>query len=168
MGYNKLHCENLASLKRCNMLFNINAIFYIIFCGLYIIKSLIMLITCIDGSELIYLFDGIIFKVLILACGYYGCYAKNNFYTLLTPGLCVINMIAFAEIQLNIVLLSISLSLSIVVIFASKKYKILEQTEGFPYFNERIDAQNELFNNPKDVYKEQYENIIKNSSDKMP
>lgn len=167
MGYNKQHCENLASLKRCNRIFGITGTFYLIFCGLYAIDAIFMIVISVGGVIWRYFFDGVVFKAAILASGYYGCYTKNNFYTILTPFLCILNSIIFLDMPLNTPLVSASIILAVLTVFANNKYKILEQCEGFPYFNERIDAQNELFENPKDIYKEQYENIVKNSSDKM-
>ncbi len=167
MGYNKLHCENLTSLKRCNRIFNITALFYVIFCGLYAVDAIFMIIISIGNSIWSFFIDGIVFKAAILASGYYGCYAKKNLYTILAPGIFIINQIAFSDMPLNGIFFPFSLILSVLTVFASNKYHILEQAEGFPYFNERIDEQNDSFNNPRDVYKEQYENTVKNSMDKM-
>ncbi len=47
----------------------------------------------------------------------------------------------------------------VLLTITNKKYHYLEECEGFPEFNERVDVQNEAFNSQRDTYAEEYEKL---------
>lgn len=170
MLYNESYTKNSAALKRCQIAYNCIFIVYASFCIPWIAASLFGIIITRAHNELYYLFDGIIIKLAILFCGTMGCYKHNSRFALAAPIIHFVDMLIFGDgifDERAVIMLGI-IVLTIFTVLTNKKYHYLEQCDGFPYFNERFEASNEIFKTKRDIYAEQLEEIKnKHTSDTM-
>lgn len=166
MQYNLTYTQNSADIKRCEKIYKWVFIFYAGFCVPYIIGAIIFIIITPLHDEIDYLLNGIVFKLITLCLGTMGCYKKNQISAAAAPCCMAVNLLLYQGFNSTIMILSIPAA--ILTILANRKYKYLEQCEGFPYFNERFEASEELKSSGRDIYQERYEEIKKkHTSDKM-
>ncbi len=153
--YNLSYLKNKASLKRCESLYGIVTLFYLIVGFGYIFSNLyIALITPVDTYY--YFFNGVVFKLPFLAFGFLGCYLKRNMYAVLATFTIGVNSLIFTTGDNELVAV-VSVIATILTCLTNKKYHELEQCEGFPYFNERFTEVNDARLENKDIYREQLE-----------
>lgn len=130
------------------------------------------------------LFDTLILKCGVIACGFLSCYRHKNNFAIYSVLLQIISAICgfmddtFLDLLVgkmttglgfNKILTILSIVCCIITICTNKKYNYLETQPGFPHFNER--QLNQEFDRKqreiKDEFQQNYERIIKNSSDTM-
>ncbi len=164
MQYNHTYNQNLKSLKNCKKLYNLIFYVYAFICIPWAASSLYAIIITTGHNELYYLIDGIVIKLAVFFCGLMGCYKHENIFALFAVGVQMLSLVISGS-ALNGVVATVFIAMCVINIITNKKYVWLEQQEGFPYFNERIEQTNEIFRSGRDVYKEQYEKLKeKNSS----
>ena len=159
------YMNNKKIMKHCSIIYNIIGYYYIFVYGFTVLGGLI-LFWLIDGNVLAFFFDAILCKGIILAGGLYSAYKKDNILVLIPTVLIVLDT-AFGIAVLNSILLTLTIIASLLNIIANYHYHKLENCEGFPYFSERFDDQDDKYKNKIDVYEENFKRITENSSDKM-
>lgn len=157
MDLDQEYGKNRLSIKRCNKFYNIIALFYIIVFGA---KIFMEVYSCFLGGSLLMLLVALI-SAAALAAGFGGVYLHKDIFPITAP-LIVLLHEAIAPSGFQIVI-PISFLCSIVNIFVNKKYRWLEQQDGFPYFNVRYRDQeiDKSQWNIKDPYTQSYEEITK-------
>lgn len=159
------YSKNLASLKRCNRIYNI--MFWVYFmssippAGIRFVYGLIENIASTDGKPFIHA-GAVISILLYFACGLMCIHVKENKYLIFLLPLTFITSFIF---PIHIIVTIISF---LILPATNRNYHYLEQQEGFPYFNERFEEnKNSLTeyetNNPYQQNIDRY----KNSSGKM-
>lgn len=166
MQYNKTYLDNKKKLKICNYVYNFFSFIYMFICIPCTFIGIYFILITVSNDELSYFFDFFLLKAVFLAFAVYGLYKKNNLYCFLSTSIMILNIIFFQS-YVNNILLPLSVLGTALAVLSNKQYHILEQEDGFPYFNERVDKQNEDFRGGTDVYQERYEEIVKNSSNQM-
>ncbi|MBR2284026.1 MAG: hypothetical protein IJ874_06360 [Ruminococcus sp.] len=162
MGLEEEFAKNRIQIKTCTRVYNSTAVIYGVMCLIPILSvGISTLITFGRGGSLL---DGMIFKALILGCGFYGAYRKNDVFTVAAPIIAVMGAILYPSVW-NDGLAAGSVALAVMGVLANRKYRWLEQQYGFPYFNERFEEQNmnAVQRNIKDDYQVQYEELKKKS-----
>lgn len=148
--------KNRVSFKRCQRCYNIIAIFYMAafggmaFCEVY---------TGFAGGSAASLI-GSLFSAATLVAGFCGVYVHKNIPAIVAPFLASVNSFFFSIVSFFI---PVCILCSVVNILANRKYRWLEQQDGFPYFNVRFKDQ-EIDStqwNIKDPYTQSYEEIKK-------
>lgn len=152
MGLEEEYGKNRTSIKICNICFNAIAIFYIVVFGYITSQSFSSAdIAC------------TIINALTLCSGYIGVYKHQNVFSIAPPVLVLICSMFESRISY---LFFLCVLCTVINIFANKKYRWLEQQDGFPYFNMRF--RNQEFDkcqwNIKDPYTVQLEEIKKNNN----
>ena len=166
MQYNHTYTQNLAALRKCEKIYNWVFFIYAGICIPCIVGAVIFIVITDQHDELFYLLDGIIFKLIILYLGIMGCYKKNQLMAAAAPVCTVTDALIFGGF--NSIIMILSIFAAIMTVMANKKYRYLEQCEGFPYFNERFETSEELRNSGRDIFQERYEEIKRNhTSNKM-
>lgn len=166
MHYDRTNTLYIAALKRCEAVYKYVFYFYAGLCGVYALASLIFGILGL-GNVYIIIVDGIILKLIVAALGILGCYNKNDKLCVLAPVVVLFGLFCNDHF-VNGALLVGSIACAVISIITNRKYHELEKIEGFPYFNERFNEENEKFRSGKDVYQEQYEKLkSRNLSDTM-
>lgn len=175
---------NCTEMNRVNKTYNRLTIIY---AALYLPYSLLCLFSgfMIPSVNILAVFlDTLILKAGVIACGFLACYRHKNNFAIYSVLLQVISAICgFMEdtfldmligsqttgLGFNKILLILSIVCCIITIRTNKKYEYLETQPGFPHFNER--RLNQEFDKKqreiKDEFQQNYERIIKNSSDHM-
>ena len=137
---------------------------YIVGCILYIFAATFLMILTVAGDVWFLFLDGFVFKGLLMYCGYTGVYKRSDFHALTAPLVALVNLPlpAFANgtnymdiflggvmegFGMASIVLTISVILALLTLKANRDYRYLEEQEGFPYFNERVNEQN---NAPKE------------------
>lgn len=175
MNYDPEYAKNHLMLKKCRRMCNIIAIAYFISCIPFAFISLYSMILTVDNNVLPFFLDAV-FKAATFIFGYLSIYSHKNLYGCYAAGIGILDIIVcgydnFLQSflimvdDLNVVLLTVYIILSILTFSTNKKFIYLEQQEGFPYFNERFEDQKSAKN--IDVYAERYEKIKKASSGKI-
>lgn len=157
--YNQSYLEHKAALKRCESIYGIVILFYLIVGLGYVISHLYLafLTSLIPESETMYYFlNGVVFKIPFLAFGFLGCYLKKNLYAVLALFTIGVNALIYT-VGGNELISALTIIAMILTCVTNRKYHELEQCEGFPYFNERFTEVNDARLENKDVYKEQLE-----------
>lgn len=167
MQYNSSYSKNISKLKNCQRWYKSIFAFYALICVPNIAWSLIMIVISPYHDELNLLLDGVIFKLLIFTVATMGVYKNNNLYAIAASSLLIVNIVLFNYSTLDIVYIVISVAATIINCIVNKKYKILEQCEGFPYFNERFEEYKEIREKNIDTFKESYDALKKTQSDTM-
>ncbi len=152
-------------------MFNFIAIAYFFTSVPLAFTSLYLMLLTISGDVIIFFLDAI-FKLLIFAFGYTSCYIHNNKFSCYAVGVGGIDLILckFINVHLSILnsfaytLLITNIILCLLTLRLNKIYNYLEQQEGFPYFNERVEDQKAM--QDRDIYLERYNEIKKASSGK--
>ena len=144
------------SLKKCQKIYNIIALYYIIvFAGIAFTEVYI----CVLNGSLTSLI-GAFFSIATLAAGFGGVYIHKNIFAIAAPVLCMINTPFHFECGIFIPLCIIC---AVATVLANRKYRWLEDQDGFPYFNVRYRVQeiDKVQWNIKDPYTQNYEEIKK-------
>ncbi|MBR5681771.1 MAG: hypothetical protein IKW96_00640 [Ruminococcus sp.] len=124
--------KNRLSIKRCNRYYNIIAIFYLVVFGARIFAEIY---SCFLGGSL-FLLLGAFISAAALAAGFGGVYLHKDIFPIAAPFIVLLHdAIALSAFQIVTPLCFIC---SIVNILVNKKYRWLEQQDGFPYFNVRF------------------------------
>lgn len=103
---------------------------------------------------------GFLISAATLAAGYGGVYVHRDILTIVAPFLATVNSFFFSIISFLYLFVS---CVQIVNIQVNKKYRWLEQQDGFPYFNVRFKYQ-EIDSsqwNIKDPYTQSFEKLKK-------
>lgn len=161
--------HNYASLKKCEMAYKWVFGIYTILCLAFVITTLSAGFNPLGlGDFALIFFDGIICKCAMLVSGFIGVYKKNDRAAILTPVILLINSLFFMS-EVNFGLFVLSAGLAAVNVTANKKYRWLEEQEGFPYFNQALLEQDQHIQQQKikDDYTINYERMKKTSSDSM-
>lgn len=166
--YNQTYSINKTALNRCNKIYGIVFLAYAICCGLYMFTSVYLMILMPGSYAFSFFIDGVIFKALIFTAGTLGSYKKHDIFACVAPVFAVTNYICSAA-PFNPVFIPVSVIAAVLNILANKKYRVLEQCDGFPYFNERFESQKEISEKYKDkeVFRDEYEQLRKSSSSTM-
>ena len=104
-----------------------------------------------------------LFDAGVLITGFMSTYKKNN---ILAAASVVLVLIESAFSRFALVLAPFVIAAAVITVIANKKYKWLEQQDGFPYFNSRVRfhemdrAQWDI----KDPYTQQFEELKKRNS----
>lgn len=154
--YNQSYLQNKASLRRCERVYNIVTLFYLVVNAVYILSHLYLALITPNGDTMHYFLDGVVLKIPFLAFGFLGCYLKKNLYAILAPVIIGINAL-MVLITINEILSAISITAAVLTCLANRKYHELEQCEGFPHFNEHFTEVNDVRIENRDIYKEQLE-----------
>lgn len=150
---------HLHMLKRCNKVYNAVSILYVAGCGMYAIAAVYLMLISMNGDILYLLFAGPVSKSALLVCGYLGTYKKNDMFAMAAPCIMIISLfipecfhsignyfdifmgIVISGFSIDAIYLAASVILAAVTIITNRKYRYLEEQEGFPYFNERFELQ---------------------------
>lgn len=162
--------HNRAVLNRCETAYK--WIFGIY--GIAFLASVVITISaCLNspmgmGTFSLLLFDGLICKCAMFVCGLLGVYKKNNRFAIAVPIILLINSVVCISPS-NAVICFISVGAAVLNSIMNKKYHILENQEGFPYFNESLLEQEQHIQQQKikDEYTLNYERLKKTSADSM-
>ena len=146
-------------LKKCNKVYNAVSIVYVAGCVLYAFAAAYLMLISMNGDILFLLFDGPVSKSAILVCGYLGTYKKNDMLAMAAPCIMIISLfipeffhsignyfdifmgIVVSNFSINGIYLAATVVMAAITILTNRKYRYLEQQEGFPYFNERFEHQ---------------------------
>lgn len=148
--------RNRAVLRSVNSFFNSASIVYAATCIFYAAISIFVIIIFPADSffDTFFVFlDGIVLKGAVLYFGYQSCY-RHNFRMTFLPF--VVQAVDFSMmtavtsagigglpaalgVTIDLILLGMYAFLTILIVINNKKYKFLEEQEGFPYFNERVE-----------------------------
>lgn len=146
-------------LKKCNKVYNAVSIVYVAGCGLYALAAAYLLLISMNNDILFLLFDGPVSKSALLVCGYLGVYKKNNLFAAAAPCVMLLSLlipavfhnngnyldmflgVAIGGFSINGIYLTASVIMAVITMITNRKYRYLEQQEGFPYFNERFELQ---------------------------
>lgn len=173
--------QNAAALRRCRKIYNTVSIIYAAMCLTYAASQLFMIILTNSHDELFLLIDGIIFKITLFVFGYLGCYKHQNKFVVFAIITSSLNMFVSTfgssyfdkfiglYVDVNSVVFTACIIMSVFTIIANRKYKFLSQQLGFPYFNQRHE-EHELDmtqNNIKSEFQQNYERRQKTSSENM-
>lgn len=156
MDNNHTNFQNLKALRRCETIYKDIFLFYFCTCVPYALGSLVFGIFGL-GNTLFVVFVGILLTLVIGVLGILGCYAKNDIFCLMATIASLIGFVVSQGSPVQLIICIGSAACTVITIITNKKYRKLEKLEGFPYFNERVDAANEAFRSGKDKYKERYE-----------
>ena len=175
---------NGAAMRRIKKLYNRLTIIYAAVYLSYAFISVFSGIMIPSVNVLGVLFDTFILKCGLVACGFLSCYKHKNIFAFYAFILQLISAIfdfmegSFLDIffggmvtglSFNKLLLILSAVCCALTVYANKKYEYLETQVGFPHFNER--RINQEFDKKqreiKDEFQQNYERIIKTSSDEM-
>jgi predicted membrane protein len=157
MDYEQECSHNRMMLKRCKKFYNAASVFYLVVYGFSIFTSVYFMILA--------LFDPVYLKLIfinigILAAGFLSTYLKNDILPAAASALALIDLFCsrFAPVFTPLVII-----FSVLTIMVNRKYKWLEQQDGFPYFNTRFRDQelDRVQWNIKDPYQQNYEEIKK-------
>lgn len=160
--------KNLCELNRCKKMYNVVSMLYLIPFTAYALTNAYMWVLSLF-LKIDYLVDGVIFKALVLAAGYYmGLYRRNNHFALLAPIVMGTNLLIF-DTDMNFLLGIMVFLFSVSTLLINKKYAFLEKQTGFPYFNTRIELENidRVQRNIKDPYQVELEKRKKTESSEM-
>ena len=152
--------RNLTALKRCKKVYNIVGLFFLVAFGFALFCSAYFMILSL--FDMIYL-RLMLFDAGVLITGFMSTYKKNN---ILAAASVVLVLIESAFSRFALVLAPFVIAAAVITIIANKKYKWLEQQDGFPYFNSRVRfhemdrAQWDI----KDPYTQQFEELKKRNS----
>ncbi len=152
--------KNRLSIKRCNRWYNIIAIYYLLVYGA---KTFIDVYSCFLGASLFMLLVALV-SFATLAAGFCGVYLHRDIFPIAAPLLALLHESLAGPIFDVIVPLCILCSVMNIVV--NRKYRWLEQQDGFPYFNLRFRVQ-EIDNsqwNIKYPYTQSYEEIAKHDN----
>lgn len=161
MQYNSTYSKNISELKNCQRWYKSIFAFYAFICIPNIAWSLIMIVISPYHDELNLFLDGVIFKLLIFAAATMGVYKNQNLYAIAASLLLIVNVAVFNYSSLDIAYIIISIAATIINCIVNRKYKLLEQCEGFPYFNERFEEYKETKEKDVDTFKESYDELKK-------
>lgn len=175
------YLKNLSMLKKCRRYYNIIFWIYFISCvppaGITLIYGVLALSTV--SSNVTGFAMTFILLLAVFATGLLSVYKKETKFTYLPllPALILMLVNNFSEMFfLNVITLYsmgtihmvIAIASSVVLTVTNRKYRWLEQQDGFPYFNERFEKNKDSLseyenNNPYQHYVDRY----RNSSGKM-
>jgi len=161
-------------LKNCETVYKtifVLNLAYVIMFAVYTFLELIVFMLA-RRNPLGLFFDGIILHGLYLFFSINGGYKKNIKYSILASIIMAISFLIPSGTAMNNFDLMFAIESALFIIpttLANKKYKWLEQQEGFPYFNERFEQQKNKLKeyNEKNPYEERMKQIQQNSSGKM-
>ena len=156
--------SNAVLLKKCKKIHDRVGMIYIVGCILYIFAATFLMILTVAGDVWFLFLDGFVFKGLLMYCGYTGVYKRSDFHALAAPLVALVNLPLPAFVNgtnymdiflggvmegfgMASIVLTISVILALLTLKANLDYRYLEEQEGFPYFNERVNEQN---NAPKE------------------
>ena len=178
------------SLRKCNKIFNLVPVFYILSSVLFFIVSFLFLIT-VNYSSLFTFIDGLIYAPAICYLGFRGAYHKHDLAAIAVPLLSLINLgvlkfgakhlmtwKAYGSVSMNVpqfcfyicfVIFIVSSFIAYINIKANNQYRFLERQVGFPYFNERTEEQRveKIRRDIKDPYQREYERLMRTSASEM-
>ncbi len=176
------YAKNLTMLKKCQKIYNIIFWVYCISCIPTAVMILIYGTLALASSvnENVFSFTAtMILLVALFVTGLLSVYKKEKRFTYLPiPIAILLSLIQCFDDMffLNVITLDSMESLYIVIAVASsiiltvvnKKYRWLEQQDGFPYFNERFEEnKNKVSEQKKNSPYQHYIDRYKNSSGKM-
>lgn len=165
--YNYSYAKNKASLKKCEKAYKYITIFYLAagftFIASHLFVGFLALFTPQD-DEMMYFINGVILKIPFLAFGFLGCYQKKNLYAVLAFIVIGLNSVIYLTV-INEILTTVSAVAAALTCIANRKYRELEQCDGFPEFNERFSKQEDAKKENRDVYQEQLEAIISRTAE---
>lgn len=156
--------SNAVLLKKCKKIHDRVGMIYIVGCILYIFAATFLMILTVAGDVWFLFLDGFVFKGLLMYCGYTGVYKRSDLHALAAPLVALVNLPLPAFVNgtnymdiflggvmegfgMASIVLTISVILALLTLKANRDYRYLEEQEGFPYFNERVNEQN---NAPKE------------------
>ena len=149
--------KNRLSIKRCNRLYNLIAIYYILVFGA---KTFLDIYSCFLGASVFMILFAFI-SFAALAAGFCGVYLHKDIFSIAAPVIAAVHD-GFVGSVFDI-LMTICVVCSVVNVIVNRKYRWLEQQDGFPYFNVRFREQKIDSSqwNIKDPYVQNYEEITK-------
>ena len=161
-------------LKTCETVYKtifILNLAYVIMFAVYTLLELIVFMLA-RKNPLGLFFDGIILHGLYLFLSLNGGYKKDIKYSVFASIIMAISYLIPSGSAMDEFDLMFAIESALFIIptaLANKKYKWLEQQEGFPYFNERFEEQKNKLKeyNEKNPYEERMKQIQQNSSGKM-
>ncbi|MBO5163812.1 MAG: hypothetical protein J6B75_05125 [Ruminococcus sp.] len=176
--------KNGAEMRRITKTYNRLSILYV---AVYLSYAFICLVSGImipSVNVILLLLDTIILKCGLVACGVLSCYKHKNSFAFYAVILQLISAIfnvmegSFLDmffgglitgLSFNRLLFILSVIFCVLTVYANKRYEYLETQAGFPHFNER--CFNQEFDKKqreiKDEFQQNYERIIKTSSNEM-
>lgn len=161
--------KNRALYKKCEKTYKWIFGIYALFCLAFVVTSFSACFNPLGfGQFALIFFDGVICKCAMFVSGYIGAYKKNDRFAILAPCILLLNSLLFMY-AVNFGMLLISAAIAAVNVMTDKKYHILEEQEGFPYFNESLLEQEQHIKQQKikDDYTINYERLKKSSADSM-
>ena len=126
---------------------------------MYAIAAVYLMLISMNGDILYLLFAGPVSKSALLVCGYLGAYKKNEMFAAAAPCIMIISLfipeffhsignyfdlfmgIVISDFSIDGIYLIASVIMAVITVVTNRKYRYLEQQEGFPYFNERFELQ---------------------------
>lgn len=169
--------KNGMDMQKITKLCNRVSIIYAALCLPYALAHILSCLIFPEGFNILYLIlDSVIMKSAIFFCGFMSCYKHKNIFVIYTFLIQLLNLIldnffktSILDFNFNYLIFIAVIVMSILTFCANKKYEYLENQFGFPHFNER--RTNQEFDKKqreiKDEFQQNYERIIKTSSDEM-
>lgn len=157
------YAQNLTKMRKCNKIYNIVSIIYIVLFGFLTVDALVGSVFVAGGFSM---FAFSLVCAAVLALGFLAAYKKNNLFALIAPLLVLITaVIGFAPLAL----VPIPAVLSGLTYLANKDYEELSHQEGFPMFSYHLKEHDEKKKQDeiKTEYEAQYENYVSQSSNDM-
>ena len=162
--------ENFSALKKCEKIYSIIFWIYALSCIPYACAILIyaFLESLIFLGNILTLIRNFILTLMFFSAGLISVYKKDLKFTWIPVIIAIFSAIISNFNDIFSFFLGISLISSLLLTIIHKKYRWLENQDGFPYFNERFEEQKN--NLAEDKSNKQYQKnieIYKNSSGKM-
>lgn len=165
----KKFSENALLLKKCEKIYTLLFWVYALLCIPYACGVLVY--ACIKGiivTDISCLIRGSLLVLAIFCAGLVSIYKKELKFTWIPVAVAFISAFLNSFNDTFVIFFGLSVVSSFLLTFTHKKYRFLENQDGFPYFNERFEEQknslkNYINNNPYQQNIEKY----KNSSGKM-
>ncbi len=177
------YLKNLKMLRRCEKIYKFIFWVYCISCVPTAFMTLIYGIlysSSVDDNASPFFAITMILLLVIFATGLLSVYRKEPKFTYLPlPFAIILSLVNCFEDMffLNVLTLNsmggmhvfIAVTSSILLTFTHKKYRYLEQQDGFPYFNERFEEKRNSLNdyNNNNPYQQTMERYKNSSSGKM-
>ena len=178
-----------SDFKKCNKIFNIVPMIYIVLFALFFLASGLFLI-CVNYSALFTFIDGLIFAPLACYLGFRGSYRRHDLAAIAVPVVSLFNIFVlkygasldmtyeFGSPSANVAKLMYKFCIFIFIASAiisyinlktNNKFRFLEKQVGFPYFNIRMEEQRvkKIRFDIKDPFQTEYESRMRTSTSEM-
>ncbi len=158
MIYNRSYSKNKLDLNRCEKIYNAIGLVSAVLGAASLFGGLYLGLLGADKEQTATFFFSGILSAVHFVFEYLACYCKKTFYAVIAT-IIIVTTVTILPSTIISPFSGLSVIELVLLTLANKKYHYLEECEGFPEFNERVDVQNEAFNSQRYAYAEEYERL---------